>query len=92
MEPQINANERRLVASYQENILAGSEKDYENHQFLSGNEGIYKNQPKMKRKLLQFIIDKSDAINLRLSAFICGLIKSQKSRQTYFLTCVKLPT
>ncbi len=36
-------------------------------------------------KTLKLIINKSSAINLRLSAFICGLIKSPKTRQPSYI-------
>jgi hypothetical protein len=36
-------------------------------------------------KTLTLIINKHSAINLRLSAFICGLIKSLKTRQPYYI-------
>jgi len=78
-EPQINADERRLNASYQENIFATSEKDCE-----TGNAGIYQTQSGKIRKSLTLIINKSDEINLRLSAFICGLKKSYHFSQSNY--------
>ncbi|MFZ3059846.1 MAG: hypothetical protein WA102_08925 [Candidatus Methanoperedens sp.] len=47
-----------------------------------------KNQPEKRRKSLTFIIDKFNAINLRLSAFICGL-KFNKPRQPNFIKKLK---
>jgi len=77
-------------------ISASSVVDYPYLDHLSG--GIKKSQflseftsdqKKLKRiekigRTLTLIIDKSDAINLRLSAFICGLNKSNNSNQSIF--------
>jgi len=104
-EPQINADERRLNASYQENILVASEKDCEKHlntkesaEYKENNCSTlrslwlityaiipFSGRNKKVLKTLTLLINKSSAINLRLSAFICGLIKSLKIGQPYYI-------
>jgi len=49
---------------------------------------IDKYQSELKQKSLLSVIDKSRAINLRLSAFICGL-KFNKPRQPNFIKKLK---
>ncbi len=94
MEPQINADERGLIASSLDiqdaifkvnNIFRATfGKDRELHLNLRGKIKDT-NHLGIKRKPLAIIDDRFDATNLRLSAFICGLNKSQKTRQQNFI-------
>ncbi len=85
MEPQINADERRLNALSLDNIdAAASEKDCKWHLNLLRKIGTDKNQSGIKQKPLVLIMDKFSATNLRLSAFICGL-KLYNTKQPKFI-------
>ena len=80
-EPQMNADERRLNALFLDIIEAAFEKERECVLNLWRVGGKDKNQSGIKRRLLTTKDDKSHATNLRLSAFICGLKNSQKTKQ-----------
>ncbi len=82
-EPQINADERRLNALSLDIIKVEFEKGREC--ILKRVMGKYNNHFGINRKLLAIINDKSRATNLRLSAFICGLNNSQKTKQPDFI-------
>ncbi len=85
-EPQINADERRLSASSEENIRAEASENYHEWHLNPWRKiGIDENQLGILWKSLISITNKSNTTNLRLSAFICGLNKSQKTRQQNFI-------
>ena len=73
MEPQINADKRRLNESAEKIITAAFEiSNILGEIFFE--KVYYKKQSGFKlRSQIQEIIDKSSAVNLRSSAFICGL-------------------
>jgi len=94
-EPQINADERRLNASsfnIQDSIFEVNNifsvpfgKNREWHRNMRRMIGFDQNQSGIKRKPLAIMNDKINATNLCLSAFICGLKKSQKTKQPDFI-------
>ncbi|MBU4222739.1 MAG: hypothetical protein KKA10_14205 [Euryarchaeota archaeon] len=88
-EPQINADERRLNALSFDNIDTAFGKNREWLRNISKMMGLYQNQSGKKLKPLAIINDKINATNLRLSAFICGLNKSQKTKQPDFILKLK---
>ncbi len=81
-EPQINADERRLNVSSFDNIDAEA---FRNHREFHQNLWKDVNHFGINQKPLAIIKDKSHVINLRSSAFICGL-KFDNIRQLYIIS------